>query len=130
MRRTLVIGLALVALAGVGVGLVVRAQQGGPEAKPEAKKSLPALLKDLKDKDDGVRLSALGELADHGPKAEPAVNTLVGMLRESNEDIRLNAAIVLGKIGKASVPPLEGLLADKDDDVRYYAVWALGLIGP
>src|SRR5262249_44913136 len=47
-----------------------------------------------------------------------------------NEDLRLNAAIALGAVGKPAVGALEEQLADKNEDVRYYAVWALGLAGP
>ena len=60
---------------------------------------LEALLKALEGGDDKARLQATMALADLGPKAEPAIGRLVAALQSKNEDLRLQAAIVLGKIG-------------------------------
>jgi len=75
-------------------------------------------------------IKAVAELADLGPKAAKAVGPLVKLLDEKNEDLRLNAALALSKIGPAAVGELRGALDHKDEDVRFYAVWSLGWIGP
>src|SRR3712207_6963023 len=51
-------------------------------------------------------LAALMELADLGPAAREAVPALAALLRDKSEDLRLNAAIALGKVGKDAVPAL------------------------
>src|SRR5258708_1515339 len=83
-----------VALLGAGLTLPRAAAQERP---------LAALLKDLKSDDAAVKLAALTALADLGPKAKDAVPDLFGLLHDKNEDVRLNAAIALGKVGKAAV---------------------------
>src|SRR5262245_49226804 len=73
----------------------------------------------LSHSDMNVRLKAVMALAELGPKAEPAVPGLIAAMQVNNEDLRLNAAIALGKIGKAAVTPLTKILQTKDADARY-----------
>src|SRR5262245_23596156 len=87
--------------------------------KPELDKFLAA----LKSKDPAARLQAVVALADLGPAAAPAVPPLLELLRDKNEDLRLNAALALGKVGKPAVAPLTEALQDPDADARFYAVW-------
>src|SRR5262245_43363931 len=87
------------------------------------------LLEDLHSKNEQKQLAALKIYADRGPSENPPVAIFIGLLKSPSEDVRLHAALVLGKAGKAAVPALVAALPDKDEDVRYYAVWALGLIG-
>jgi HEAT repeat protein len=77
-----------------------------------------------------TRLAAIIALADHGPKAAPAIPDLLDALRGTDEDQRLNAALTLSKIGKAAVPEVAKLLSDGRPETRFYAIWALGWIGP
>ena len=101
------------------------------QEKTDPKKVVPPLIKDLGNKKDpGARLQAIVGLADFGPHAAAAVPGLIDALQDKDEDLRLNAAIALGKIGKPAVEPLSKLLGSQDDDTRFYAVWALGWIGP
>jgi len=122
--------LFLLAVTPVFLGFVSPSQAQDPaKPKEDPAKTLARLLKNL-EKDTGDKVPIIVALAEFGPKAEPAIPTLIKSLEVKNEDLRLNAAITLGKIGKASVAPLAELLASKDDDIRFYAIWALGWIGP
>jgi HEAT repeat protein len=105
------------------------AQDKKPANDP--KKLLARLLDDVKQtKDVDRQVQAAMGLADFGSDAAPALPALLAALESKNEDLRLNSAIVLGKIGKASVAPLAELLDTGDKDVRFYAIWALGWVGP
>jgi HEAT repeat protein len=58
-------------------------------------------------------------LAEYGPEAAPAVPALIRMLQRPNERLRTQAAITLGKLGKAAAAA-EGALRDalKDDHLQ------------
>lgn len=129
MRKHLVLGAAflLAALAWTHLG---QAQEEKEKPKGDPKKIVATLIKDLKSEDDGTRLQAVIQLAEFGEFAEGAVPGLIEALQTKDEDLRLNAAIALGKIGKPAVEPLGELLGSKDDDTRFYTIWALGWIGP
>lgn len=104
-------------------------QNLGPKGDPE--KIIASLLKNLEQKEEpGLRLQATIDLAEFGPLASKAVPALMDALLTNDEDLRLNSAIALGRIGKPAVAALSEALASKDDDTRFYAVWALGWIGP
>lgn len=60
-----------------------------------------------------------------GKEAAPAVPFLIDMLKDKDEDVRVNVAIALGKIGNPrAVEPL--IIALKDEDVRFSSALALG----
>src|SRR5262245_41743674 len=63
-------------------------------------------------------------------RPDEKVAALVKDLSDSDDSVRLNAALELGKFGKPAVAPVAALLTNSAADTRYYAVWALGLIGP
>src|SRR4051812_20475442 len=100
MRHLLVAGIVLLLPAGLLPASAAADAPGGGGKKVES------LITDLKSTDNAVRLAAVTALAAQGPKAEAAVPGLVEVLRANNEDLRLNAAIALGKVGKAAVPAL------------------------
>src|SRR5262245_58369601 len=118
------LSLCLVALvvSWTGAPLSV-AQEEKPKGDPKV--ILKTLLKELDSEDAQARLEAITGLAEFGPDAAPAVPKLVKAIRESDEDVRLNAAITLGKIGKAAVAPLLELLGSQDEDTRFYSLWAM-----
>jgi HEAT repeat protein len=126
--------LFVLSLCCVGLALLIsggQAQPTDPKKPDDPEKILERLLKTVKQKDDvGARIQAIMDLADFGPKAEPALADLIDALQTKNEDMRLNAAIVLGKIGKPAVEPVAKLLQSDDSDTKFYAIWALGWIGP
>src|SRR5262245_35247779 len=94
---------------------------GDPPAKlsPEQAEKLKAVLKDLDSKDPKVQHAAMLDLEEFGPHAAPAVPALVKALQHVNNDLRLQAAITLGKIGKEAVTPVARLLDSDDADTRY-----------
>ena len=58
------------------------------------------------------------------------VSQWVEALKDKEEDVRLGAAMALGKMGPAVVPTLIQALKDKEEDVRIGAAFALSKIGP
>ncbi|HVP93830.1 MAG TPA: HEAT repeat domain-containing protein [Methanoregulaceae archaeon] len=79
------------------------------------------------DRYSAIRWKAAEALARIG---EPAVDPLVSVLDNRNEDVRWKAAIALGDIGDPrAVEPLIHLLGDVDPYVRGRAAYALSLIG-
>jgi HEAT repeat protein len=119
--------LLLVLLIAAITSMFVSAQ---PD-KVDPEKVLATALKNIKLKDQiDARVQAAMDLADFGPKAEPAMGDLLDAMQTKNEDLRLNASIALSKIGKAAVKPVAGLLNDEDNDTRYYAVFTIAAIGP
>ncbi len=95
----------------------------------QSKRSLPEIVADLK-KGDADKLRAIAELEALGDRAAEAAPALVGVLASTNEDVRLGAALALGKIGTASVEPLARAAASPDADIRFYAIWGLAFVGP
>jgi HEAT repeat protein len=52
---------------------------------------------------------------------------LVGLLSDTNANLRMHAALALGQIGAAAAAPaLVGVLDDEDENVRFHAIEALG----
>jgi HEAT repeat protein len=75
----------------------------------------------------GVRWKAAEALSKIGP---PAVEALIGALRNADDDVRWKAAIALGEIGDIrAVDPLILLLCDEDRFVKSHAALALGALG-
>ncbi len=55
-----------------------------------------------------------------------AVDALLNATIDADAQVRANAVIALGRIGRAeSRSPIEALLSDPDETVAYYAEWAL-----
>jgi len=75
----------------------------------------------------GVRWKSAEALAKIG---SPAVEALIGALRNADDDVRWKAAIALGEIGDIrAVDPLILLLRDEDRFVKSHAALALGALG-
>src|SRR4051794_21047534 len=92
-------------------------------------RAVEELIAGLEKRDSG-KLKAIAGVEAMGEKAAAAAPALVEMLAVNNEDVRLAAAIALGKIGSAAVKPLDKAVRSGDPDVRFYAVWALAFVGP
>ena len=95
-----------------------------------AQDKVDALLTQLRTGNATAKVTAAIKLAELGPEAAAAAPELVKALQTKNEDVRLNAALALGKIGKAAVPEISKVLTNENVDVRFYAISALGWIGP
>src|SRR4051812_23513402 len=77
------------------------------------KRSVADLVADLK-KGEKEQLQAIQELESLGDKASEAGPALVELLPAKSEDVRLQATIALGKIGKPAVGPLSKALESED----------------
>jgi HEAT repeat protein len=101
-----------------------------PAAHAAAPEKVDALIRQLDNKEENVRLSAVIALGELGREARAATPALIDVLKTGTEELRLNTALTLGRIGEDAVAPVARLLNDKDSGLRFYAVWTLGLIGP
>jgi len=97
----------------------------GPDAVPQ----LIQLLRD-----ENLRHLAVMILADLGPAAKPAVETLASMEFDPDvdRDFRREILLTLARLGpdaRAAVPALLNILGDKEHTLRPGAAWALAKIG-
>jgi HEAT repeat protein len=89
---------------------------------------VPVLVKALSDSDNEVVQSATQALANLGSNAVPA---LVQVLRSPEPNLRVRAAVALGKMGaygQAALPDLITAMQDKELAVRREAVRAIALV--
>src|SRR5260370_6816955 len=98
----------------------------------DAKDDVAALVKQLKDKNPGVRSKAARALENIDPAAKDAVPLLIEVLkdRDPGYPVAPIAAKALGRLGSAAVPALTEALEIKDGRVQAYAAAALKQIGP
>ena len=79
-------------------------------------KSIELLISMFNDKNEQVQQYAMTAVWNIG---EPAVEPLIQALKSQDPNIRICAAIVLGKIGdKRAIEPMKQLLNDTDERVR------------
>jgi hypothetical protein len=123
----IVLLLAFLGLVGY-LGYSVYLDRKGPDYPSDP--AVYDLVVGLKSWEGDQRVSAAERLVDMGPAAAEAAPHLVHALRTGDEDLRVNATLALGRMGKAIVPDLVKGMNDSSSDVRFYAVWAVGLIGP
>jgi len=103
-------------------------------ARPAAT-AVPALTRNLTDKDPAVQEAAAQALGAIGPDGASAVDVLARLCSSEKMPVRNAAAAALGKIGAAaaatSVSPLIARLQDADEDlcVRLSSATALGGLG-
>ncbi len=93
------------------------------------RKTVDELIRLVQSSDSTTQVAAIEELATRGAKAAKAVPALVNTFAQDNEEVRLNAMLALGEIGKAAVPALKKQFTAGDENIRLYAVWGIGLIG-
>lgn len=85
------------------------------------------LVKDLRSRDDGRRLTAAVVLAELGPAAKRAASALAKVLDDDSEQVARAAAVALGKIGPPAKRYIKKALRDRDVQLRVLpAVVALG----
>ena len=95
-------------------------------AKLQTKGNVKGLIKELRNKDAGVRKVAVAALTNIGDKA---VDPLVVALGDKDAGMRRSAASVLGMIGSPrAAEPLGAVLHDEDEKVRGFATGALAKI--
>jgi HEAT repeat protein len=101
---------------------------------PDAKDTIPALIKSLKDLDPSIRSVTFDALARVGKGSGGAVvPVLVEGLKSEDSKERLRAARaveMLGPEAKAATPQLAEMLNARDAESRLIATYALGAIGP
>jgi HEAT repeat protein len=106
-----------------------------PEVRPQALETLHEIgdptaisgfIDVLQDESVGIRSRAAIVLGVY--KNEIAIPSLLGSLRDSDEQVRLNAAHSLVQIGLASLPGLMAALHDKSVDVMTTSAKALGIM--
>jgi HEAT repeat protein len=105
---------------------------GAAPAEDDKSRSVPELMRALKDPDANVRRAAAAALGARGSGAALARNDLGAALKDSDASVRLAAAEALGKIGPTAhtaYPALVRALGDSDEAVRKAARESLGKIG-
>jgi HEAT repeat protein len=98
----------------------------------QAKASIPALMKALKDTDSKVRSAAARALGMMKNEARLATPTLMEALNDSEPNVRLNAVRSLSQIGADPadvIPSLISILKDPNKEVRIAAMMSLAVFG-
>lgn len=143
MRYSILPLIALVALLATSANGQVRpADDKTPEMKKGAQtvdgKTMFEWMKDLKEKDPGVRVRAIHALQSYRNDAREAVREIIKLLKDKDTSVRVNAAIALGLIGfdakdlKEGVSTLSRMLYAESElqaIVRFQAARALGRLG-
>jgi HEAT repeat protein len=101
----------------------------GPDAAPAA----AALVKALDDKSPFVRWGAVRALGNMAPAAaDRAVPGLVKVLADDSKDVRVTAALALGRYrdgARSAVPALRKVVTDGDSAMRVLAIEVLAGLG-
>lgn len=103
---------------------------------PAGPGDVPALMRDLRDRDASVRVRAAKALGTLGGAGKPAIPLLVEALKDQDADVRTLALKALRKIapetntGTGEVGVYVDELRDPDPGVRLQAAKALGRLGP
>jgi HEAT repeat protein len=97
---------------------------------PEGVAALPSLVRVTSDNDADVRRKACEALGRLGPRAEPAIDSLVDRLvLDDSPAVRDAAAVAMSRLGPAAVPILGAMLRDGDTGMKWRAAQALGRTG-
>lgn len=96
--------------------------------------STQADIQNLTNRDQQTRWHAARDLREKGPKAGAAIPALIQVTKKDYSlDVRVEAVLALGEIGKAfpkAVKALEELVEDNRSKLSQWAVIALGYSGP
>jgi HEAT repeat protein len=86
--------------------------------------AVPALIQELKNKNQNVRINAAYALCTMGSQAKTAVPILIEALNDKNYEVRVAAVISLGRFGKeakSAIPELEKLhKTSNGDKIQYW----------
>jgi|GEM_PF-2941502 len=115
------------------------AQTATSTAAPTAA-DLPALVRQLKDRDPRARADAARRLVLLRTEAKDAAPALVEALADADDTVRYRSVMALGnmwfwlhpadEVVAAAVPALAGLLKDRNPETRLRAAYALTVLGP
>lgn len=95
-------------------------------------KSVPVLIRAIKNQDRNIRARAVGILGIIAPNSAPAIPALINALNDPKNDLQSDIIEALGEIGegaKAAIPVIVPYLKDKDTSTRTIAATALMKIG-
>ena len=90
-----------------------------------AKTVLPALVRELHDRDWCIRREVARAIGNIGPEARAAIGILVDRLRDEDRRVSTEAIASLGKLGSMSIPSLVGALEAEAAYIRSSAAWVL-----
>ncbi len=104
------------------------------EMGPGACKAIPALIAALNDEESEVRVRVVYALGAIGPAAEPALLSLIRLLKDkkAGDEVRWPVAMNLAKFGpnaRQAVPVLLEILETEDALMKIGAIDALGNLG-
>lgn len=117
--------------AALLLGLSLLLTGCGGEKAPKV--DLNAKLAALETGDADAKAIALGEIAQLGPDAAPAIPKLLPLLKDPDNIVRRNAAYVLGQIGpaaKAAIPELKAMMQTDNREQMTVVGNALRAIDP
>ena len=97
---------------------------------PKAAGALPALLRSLEHPDSEIRRTACRAIGRLGPRAEPAIDSILERLvLDEASEVQDAAAEALGQLGAGAVPVLLRVLRDAPPDLQWRAARSLGRFG-
>jgi HEAT repeat protein len=97
--------------------------------------NVDSYIQELKSADAITRQKAILGLAQMGQKAQAAIPNLLQALQDSDQGVRVNAAIVIGDVSKTATPAVvaaltNAALRDNSDGVRLNAIGSLERLQP
>src|SRR5262245_11242279 len=98
--KTLQLLSLTVALAGLS----------GQQALAQSKEDVPDLIKDLKSKDENVRIKAAIELGKIGEDATAAIPALTAALKDGSDEVRGFSIAALGSMKKEAKSAVPGII--------------------
>lgn len=97
---------------------------------PKAVGALPALLRSLEHPDSEIRRKACNAIGRLGPRAEPAIDSILERLAlDDVSEVQDAAAEALGQLGDSAVPVLLRVVRDAPPDLQWRAARSLGRFG-
>ncbi len=128
--KTFSLSFAIVCVAIAAASLLVACSKPNTNTK---KVDVAAKIEQLKSPDVNMRVQAVTDLAAAGPKAAPAVQALIGTLKDSDPLVQRLSAYALGEIGpaaKEAIPALKEGLQSQDRDMITSSINAIRAIDP